>query len=87
MMLMYDFEVPTAFVIKISIFWNITPFSPLKIDRRFGGTCRFQLQGLRISKASNNRDVGRKQALLAGFLLGLLFGTEVGSDRLLRNFG
>jgi hypothetical protein len=27
-------------VIKSSIFWDITPRSPLKVNRRFGGTCR-----------------------------------------------
>jgi hypothetical protein len=34
------FEVPTAEVMKNSIFWDITPCSPLKVNRRFGGTCR-----------------------------------------------
>jgi hypothetical protein len=29
---------------KISIFWDITSCSPLKVDRRFGGTCRLHLQ-------------------------------------------
>jgi hypothetical protein len=28
---------------KSSVFWDITPSSPLKINRRFGGTCRLHL--------------------------------------------
>jgi hypothetical protein len=31
-------DVLTAVVMKISIFWDITPCSPLKVNRRFGGT-------------------------------------------------
>jgi hypothetical protein len=31
------FEVLTAVVTKISIFWVITPWSQLKVSRRFGG--------------------------------------------------
>jgi hypothetical protein len=34
---------------KFSIFCCITPCSPLKIDRLFGGTCGLHLQGPRIS--------------------------------------
>jgi hypothetical protein len=32
------FEVLTAAVIKSSIFWDITPCSPLKVNGRFGET-------------------------------------------------
>jgi hypothetical protein len=32
------FEVLTAAVMKKSIFWQITPGSPLEVNRRFGGT-------------------------------------------------
>jgi hypothetical protein len=39
------FEVLTVVIMKSSIFWDITPYSPLKIDQRFGGTCLLQLQG------------------------------------------
>jgi hypothetical protein len=47
---------------KSTIFWDITPCSPLKVNRRFGGTC-LHLQGLRISQA-------RKQiCLLPAFTL------------------
>jgi hypothetical protein len=32
------FEVLTAAIMKISVFWDITPCSPLKVNRRFRGT-------------------------------------------------
>jgi hypothetical protein len=34
------FEVLTAVVMKSTIFWVITPCSPVKVNRRFGGTYR-----------------------------------------------
>jgi hypothetical protein len=40
-----QFEVLTGVVMKSTIFWDITPCSPLKVNRRFGGTCRLHLQG------------------------------------------
>jgi hypothetical protein len=33
-------KVLRAVVVKSSIFWDITPFSPLKVKGRFGGTWR-----------------------------------------------
>jgi hypothetical protein len=39
------FEVLTAVVMKSSVFWDITPCSPLKVNRCFGGTYRIHLQG------------------------------------------
>jgi hypothetical protein len=33
-----EFEIPTAVIMKSSIFWDITPYSKLKVNRRFGGT-------------------------------------------------
>jgi dolichol kinase len=65
------FEVLTAVVMKSAIFWDITPCSPLKVNRRFGGTCLLHLQGRRISRARNERE---SRALFAtcfhiGFLL------------------
>jgi hypothetical protein len=47
-----EFEVLTAVVMRSSIFWDITPRSPLKVNRRFGGTC-LHLQGRRIRQARN----------------------------------
>jgi hypothetical protein len=43
------FEVLTAVVVKNSIFWDIAPYSPLKANWRFGGTCHLRLHGRRIS--------------------------------------
>jgi hypothetical protein len=44
-------EVLTAVVMKSSIFYDITPCSPLKVNRRFGRTYRLNLQCRRISRA------------------------------------
>jgi hypothetical protein len=40
---------------KSSISLDTVPCSPLKVNRRFEGTCSFHLQGLRISQASGKR--------------------------------
>jgi hypothetical protein len=37
------FEVLTAVAMKCTIFWDITPCSPLKVNRCFGGTLRLYL--------------------------------------------
>jgi hypothetical protein len=41
------FEVFTAVVMKSIIFWDMTPCSPLSVNRRFRGTYRLHLQGRR----------------------------------------
>jgi hypothetical protein len=56
-------EVFTEVVIKIIIFWDITPCIPLNVDRRFGGTYRLHLQG-RSNEFSNKR--ASKQVALNG---------------------
>jgi hypothetical protein len=38
---------------KGSIFWDIAPCSPMKVNWRFGETCRLQLQAGRIIRARN----------------------------------
>jgi hypothetical protein len=43
--MLVGFEVLTAVVRKSSTFWDITPCSPLKVNRYFGGIGRFHLQG------------------------------------------
>jgi hypothetical protein len=43
---------------KSSIFWDITPYSPMKVNWRFGGICRLHLQGRRISRARNQHEAG-----------------------------
>jgi hypothetical protein len=67
---------------KSSIFWNITPCSPLKDNRRFGGACHFHLQCRRISQETSVKEGGKQ----VSFLRGLFLDLEDGGDRLLRNF-
>jgi hypothetical protein len=55
-------EVGIEFFMKITVFWDIIPCSPLKVNRRFGGTDRFHLEGCRISRTRNQRE-SRWQAL------------------------
>jgi hypothetical protein len=38
---------------KRAVLWDITPCTPLKVNRRFGGTYCLHLQGRRISRARN----------------------------------
>jgi hypothetical protein len=40
-------NVRTGITMESSMFCNITPCSPLKVNQRFGGTCRLHLQGCR----------------------------------------
>jgi hypothetical protein len=56
------FEVLTAVVMKGTIFWDITPCSPLSVNRRFGETYRFHLQGIRRARTSVK--AGGKQSSL-----------------------
>jgi hypothetical protein len=44
-------EVLAAVVMKSSIFENMRSWSPLKVNGRFGGTCRLHFLGRRISQA------------------------------------
>jgi hypothetical protein len=54
-----------------SIFWDTTPCSPLKVNRRFGGTCRLHLQSRKISRARHQRGSRRqnRRCLLPAYLL------------------
>jgi hypothetical protein len=54
------FEALTAVVMKISIFWDITPCSPLKANRQFGRIYRLNLHGRRINQARNQNEAGSK---------------------------
>jgi hypothetical protein len=45
--------------LKSTIFWDITPRSPLKVNRRFGGTYRLHLQGRRITEQETSVEAGR----------------------------
>jgi hypothetical protein len=39
---------------KISVFWDITPYNPVKVNRRFGGIRRLRLQDRRISQKAGS---------------------------------
>jgi hypothetical protein len=54
-------EVLTAAVMKSPIFWDIMSSSPMKFNRRFGGTSRLHLQGKKICQARNQHDAGSKE--------------------------
>jgi hypothetical protein len=54
--------------LKSATFWDITPCSPLKINRRFRGTYCLHLQGRRISQARNQgKSSARKTAFMPDF--------------------
>jgi hypothetical protein len=58
------FEVLTLVVMNNFVFSDITPCSPLKVNPRFGGTCRLYLYGRRISLARNQHETGSNQTYL-----------------------
>jgi hypothetical protein len=68
-------EALTTVIMNNSIFWDITLFNQLKVNRRFGGRCRIYLQGL----------LCLLHAPCSGFLLGLFFDPEDGGDIFLLN--
>jgi hypothetical protein len=49
MLMSVGFEVLTTVVMKRTVFWDIISCSPLKVNRRFGGTYHLHLEG-RISR-------------------------------------
>jgi hypothetical protein len=64
-----EVDVPTAVVMKNSIFWNITPCRLLKVNRCFGVTFRLHLQGRRTSQIRNQHKAESKQIfILVSFL-------------------
>jgi hypothetical protein len=81
----------TAIIRESYIFWDITPCSPLSVNRRFGGTGRLHLKGHRIIHARNQLEAGSKKSssgyFLTGNVLVLFFDPEHGGDMLLRNVG
>jgi hypothetical protein len=58
---MLGFEVLTPVVINSSVFCNVAACSPLKVNRRLGGTFSLNIRFRIISRARNQRE-GRRQA-------------------------
>jgi hypothetical protein len=57
---------------------------PVKVNRRFGETCRLHLHGRKVSHAGSQYESGSAYyMLLSGFLLALFFGPENGGDMFL----
>jgi hypothetical protein len=56
--------------LRSSIFWHITPCSPLSVNRRFGSTYRLHLQGPKISWAKNSVKADGLLALASTVILG-----------------
>jgi hypothetical protein len=52
----------SLYILKGTIFWDITPCSPLRFNRRFGGTYRLHLQG-RKNKPSKKPEGKQVEAL------------------------
>jgi hypothetical protein len=48
-------------IMKSSVFFDTSPYSPVKANRRFGGPHRFHLQSQKVSHARNRHEAGRKQ--------------------------
>jgi hypothetical protein len=69
---------------KSTIFWYITLCSPLKVNRRFGGTYRLHHQG-RIRRARYQSDQ-LANCVHRGILFGLFYPEDAG-DMFLRNVG
>jgi hypothetical protein len=62
-------EVLTAVAVKSSVIWAITPCSPLKVNRHFGGTCRLHHQGQTVRQARNPYEANNKRRLFAAFII------------------
>jgi hypothetical protein len=74
-------------MLKISVFWDITLCSPVKVNQSSGVTCRLDLKGWRVIQARNQHQAGSKQRFHIGFLLDLLFDPEDGGYIVFRNIG
>jgi hypothetical protein len=64
---------------KNSVFWDVMPCSPLKVNWCFRRTCHLHIEGQRGSQSRNQLEADGKQSHLpayAGFLISLLFGCD-----------
>jgi hypothetical protein len=53
----------TKSIAKSTIFWDMKPCRPLKVNRCFGGTCRLYLQGRNKEETSKKRVASRVEKL------------------------
>jgi hypothetical protein len=47
-----------SYFLKCYVVWDLTPYTPLKIKRLFGGICRLHVQGRTISQGRNQHETG-----------------------------
>jgi hypothetical protein len=76
------FEVLTAAVMKSTIFWDITPCSSLKVNRRFGATYASVFRAKELAELETSVKEGGKQSSAEQ---SLYFDPEDGGDVFLRN--
>jgi hypothetical protein len=55
--------------LKNSVIWDKTPCSPLKVNRRFGGTCRLHFQDRRLTQVWNQLCLPPDSRWFLGWLL------------------
>jgi hypothetical protein len=79
--ILYNFKIFPS--LNSSVFWHITPCSPVKVNGCFGGTHRLHLQGRGVSRARNQAWC----LLHVLFFLGLFVDTEDGGNMFLQNVG
>jgi hypothetical protein len=84
----YNFHVSKFVYVKLFlksfVLWDITHFSPLKVNRPTRGKFRLHFQSRRKSQAIKQHKAGDK---LLWFLVGVIFGPKNGDDIFLRNVG
>jgi hypothetical protein len=68
---------------KNAVSVDVTPRIHLKVNRRFGGTCRLHLEVRKLCQAASSRY--QAELVCTRFLFGLFFEPEDEGDILLRN--
>jgi hypothetical protein len=85
-MIEVGFEVITAVVINVAIFWDIVSHSPY-VNQRFGGTYHLHLWGKKSAKQETCMQNSAKPPAACWLLALLIFDPEDGGDTSLRNVG
>jgi hypothetical protein len=68
------------YTLKSIIFWDITPCSPLKVNRRFRGMYRLHLQGQGISQARNQHKSRWQAAYSSTLKMEAIYSSEMSVD-------